>query len=161
MCEYLIYFYYCAVSKKSTSSSISFYTTTPSIKSKSSSGSNSTSASKKSDITDPGYHPEPKEEETFDERTFDEFMALNKLCYMIRGSSVCKHGFKINFKNRCLSVFSCSHLGQYKNDAAVLLVGRQSSSLRFATFRKQADHSEVKVTTITSTLFHGTHKPMD
>ncbi|KAI2805673.1 hypothetical protein BLOT_004675 [Blomia tropicalis] len=73
---------------------------------------------------------EINEAETFDGKSFHDFMSFNHLQYLIRGSSLCKLGFKATFNNRCLSVISCSNLSDSKNEAAVILVNREMARIR-------------------------------
>lgn len=61
-------------------------------------------------------------------------MSANSYRYLIRSSSICQSGFKRNFNDRCLTIFSCGNIADYANKPAVLLLDRTMATMRLVTF---------------------------
>lgn len=58
----------------------------------------------------------------FSEQAFLTFCAVNSFTHMIRGHEVPPDGFRLNFGNRCITTFSCSHYCGCNNRCAVVYV---------------------------------------
>lgn len=99
---------------------------------------------------------------TFDKREFLEFLSENNITYMIRGSSPADKGFKLQFSNRCISIFSVCNYKNRHNEGSVVLVDRESQSLRIIRFQNPTEtppptRSGSNVSTISSHHSSGTH----
>lgn len=73
--------------------------------------------------------------ETFDQQEFAEFTRAAGLDFVIRSHSPCAYGYKLNFENRCLTVFSCTNFNKLSNQAAVALIDASNQSVRLVRFQ--------------------------
>ncbi|KAI2803038.1 hypothetical protein BLOT_007161 [Blomia tropicalis] len=69
--------------------------------------------------------------DTFDENELKQLLSSNGLTYLIRSNTPCALGFRIEYDQQCLTVFSCSNYADRHNQAAVLLVDHSNCLLRF------------------------------
>lgn len=73
-----------------------------------------------------GYLPNQRRGTAFfyNELAFDMFSVSNRISHMIRAHEVPLEGYRLNFHNRCITVFSCSHYGgpEACNECATVLL---------------------------------------
>lgn len=58
----------------------------------------------------------------FNETALCTFLAVNRFSHVFRAHEVPKEGYRLNFNNRCVTIFSCSHYCGCENECAVILV---------------------------------------
>lgn len=71
---------------------------------------------------------------TFDQKEFNDFMKINDFDFLIRSKTVCPNGFRLDFDNRCITVYSSSNTRNANNEPAVAMIDDTDLSIRFIRF---------------------------
>lgn len=73
---------------------------------------------------------------------FVDFMKANDFDFLIRSQTLCPNGYRTDFENKCLTIYSASkhHCVSQNNEAAVALIDSSDYSIRFVRFGGQ--HSD-------------------
>ena len=58
----------------------------------------------------------------FNEYAFGVFLILNGFSHMVRAHEVPQEGYRLNFRSRCITIFSCSHYCGVDNECAVAML---------------------------------------
>lgn len=91
-------------------------------------------SSKSSSMNKPSLITLEQRKNAYDQKEFHHFMADNKLSFLIRSNTICPEGFRTDFNDECLTIYS-SISNRFDNKPAVALIDKTNLNIRFIRFQ--------------------------